>query len=323
MSSPVARGRAISTHVAFSRIERDSMNTTRRTVPGLISCGLVLGTTLTCLAQTGAPVQEQPPDVGPRTRDQASQERVVTRDRAGDRVVVDERVVERRREGEVYVAGYGGFTWGHSFSDLEGRGTIAGQNFGGRDLANSGVYGAKIGYFHPGRLNWLGIEVEGFNSTPHIEQGGGLPGSHLRVTTLAFNVIARTKVGCRNRDDVRHRDEVRHRDDGTVVESDYDRRQWSPLDENLRCPLQLYAGAGPGIFFAETSNQFGRSTDNGRIGLNALAGAKYFMTRNLAVFAEYKFNYAQFDFSQMQGTGAGFNGEYKASHVVGGLALHF
>ncbi len=299
------------------------MTTTRRTVPGLISCGLVLGTTLTCLAQTGAPVQEQPPDVGPRTRDQASQERVVTRDRAGDRVVVDERVVERRREGEVYVAGYGGFTWGHSFSDLEGRGTIAGQNFGGRDLANSGVYGAKIGYFHPGRLNWLGIEVEGFNSTPHIEQGGGLPGSHLRVTTLAFNVIARTKVGCRNRDDVRHRDEVRHRDDGTVVESDYDRRQWSPLDENLRCPLQLYAGAGPGIFFAETSNQFGRSTDNGRIGLNALAGAKYFMTRNLAVFAEYKFNYAQFDFSQMQGTGAGFNGEYKASHVVGGLALHF
>ena len=267
-------------------------------------------------------MQEQPPDVGPRTTEQASQERVVTRDRAADRVVVDERVVERRREGEVYVAGYGGFTWGHSFSDLEGRGSIAGQQFGGRDLANSGVYGAKIGYFHPGRLNWLGIEVEGFNSTPHIEQGGGLPGSHLRVTTLAFNVIARTKVGCRNRDDVRHRDDVR-RADGTVADADSDRRHWSPLDENLRCPLQLYAGAGPGIFFAETSNQFGRSTDNGRIGLNALAGVKYFMTRNLAVFAEYKFNYAQFELSQMQGTGAGFNGEYKASHVVGGLALHF
>ncbi len=85
-----------------------------------------------------------------------------------------------------------------------------------------------------------------------------------------------------------------------------------PLDEHLRCPLQLYAGAGPGIFFAETSNQFGRSTDNGRIGLNALAGAKYLMTRNLAVFAGYKFNYAQFVFSQMQGTSAGLNGEYKA-----------
>ena len=294
------------------------MATSRPMVPAILGCGLVLGSALTCLAQ-GAPVQEQPPDVGPRTRDQASQERVVTRERAGDRVVVEERVVEHRRQGEVYVAGYGGFTWGHSFSDVEGRGTIAGQQFGGRDLENSAVYGAKIGYYHPGRLNWLGIEVEGFNSTPHIEQGGGLPGSHLRVTTLAFNVIARTKVGCRKRD----RDDVRHRDDGTVVESDYDRRHWSPLDENLRCPLQLYAGAGPGIFFAETSNQFGRSTDNGRVGLNALAGMKYFMNRNLAVFAEYKFNYAQFEFAQMQGTGAGFNGEYMASHVVGGLALHF
>jgi opacity protein-like surface antigen len=95
------------------------------------------------------------------------------------------------------------------------------------------------------------------------------------------------------------------------------------LDENLRCPLQLYAGAGPGIFFAETSNQFGRSTDNGRVGLNALAGAKYFMNRNLAVFAEYKFNYAHFNFAEAQGSTAGYSGNYTASHVIGGLALHF
>lgn len=296
----------------------------RRAVQGVVASGVIFGTALTCFAQTGATV-DQPTDVGPRSRDQVVQDRVVTRDRAGDRVVVDDRdrVVERRREGEVYVAGYGGFTWGHSFSDVEGRGSIAGQQFGGRDLANSVIYGAKIGYFHPGRLNWLGLEVEGFNTTPHIEQGGGFPGSNLRVTTLAFNVIARTKVGCRNRDDVRHRDDARVHADGTVRDSDYDRRHWSPLDENLRCPLQLYAGAGPGIFFAETSNQFGRSTDNGRIGLNALAGAKYFLNRNLAVFAEYKFNYAQFDFTQIQGTTAGLTGDYMASHVVGGLALHF
>lgn len=292
--------------------------------------GFVLGSALTSFAQSGSPVQEQPVEVGPHTgdrvvqdRDHAARERVLARERSGDRTVVEERVVERRKEGEVYVAGFGGFTWGHSFSDVEGRGTLAGQSFGGRDLANSGVYGAKIGYFHPGRLNWLGLEVEGFNSTPHIEQGGGLPGAHLRVTTLAFNVIARTKVGCRNRDNIRHRDDARVQADGTVRDSDYDRHHWSPLDENLRCPLQLYAGAGPGIFFAETSNQFGRSTDNGRVGLNALAGMKYFLNRNLAVYAEYKFNYAQFDFTQIQGTTAGLTGDYMASHVVGGLALHF
>jgi opacity protein-like surface antigen len=80
----------------------------------------------------------------------------------------------------------------------------------------------------------------------------------------------------------------------------------SPLDENMRCPLQLYAGAGPGIFFAETSNQFGRSTDNGRLDLNALAGAKYFLARNVAMYAEYKFNYAHSDFSQAQGEPCGW-----------------
>lgn len=80
---------------------------------------------------------------------------------------------------------------------------------------------------------------------------------------------------------------------------------------------------GSGIFFAETSNQFGRSSDNGRVGLNALAGTKFFVNRHVAVFAEYKFNYAQFDFSQAQGQTAGLTGDYMASHVIGGLAWHF
>ncbi|MFY4730294.1 hypothetical protein, partial [Nitrospira sp. BLG_2] len=36
-----------------------------------------------------------------------------------------------------------------------------------------------------------------------------------------------------------------------------------------------------------------------------------------------QFNYAGFDFSQLQGTTAGVEGNYKASHFVGGLAVHF
>ncbi|MEX5218849.1 MAG: porin family protein [Nitrospira sp.] len=258
-------------------------------------------------------------EVGPPTSDRVIQDRAVERDQMGNKTIVEERVVERRRVGELYVAGFGGFTWGHQLGGVDGTGSAKGQDYGSQDLANSVVYGGKVGYFHPGRLNWLGLEAEAFNTTPHIEQGDGLPGTHLRVTTLAFNVIARTKLGCRHRDDVR-RDGTVHRD-GTVYDRDSDR--WSPLDENLRCPLQLYAGAGPGIFFAETSNQFGRSTDNGRVGLNALAGAKYFMNRNLALFAEYKFNYAHFNFVEAQGSTAGFKGDYTASHVVGGLALHW
>jgi hypothetical protein len=285
---------------------------------GFVQClavsGIALAAMMSGVARSDAQViEERSRDVGPPTSDRIMQERALERERAGNQPIVEERVVERRRVGELYVAGFGGFTWGHQFGSADGTGTAKGQDYGGQDLANSAVYGGKIGYFHPGRLNWLGLEVEAFNTTPHIEQGDGLPGTHLRVTTLAFNVIARTKLGCRHRDDVRR--------DGTVHDRDSDR--WSPLDENLRCPLQLYAGAGPGIFFAETSNQFGRSTDNGRVGLNALAGAKYFMNRNLAVFAEYKFNYAHFNFAEAQGSTAGLSGNYTASHVIGGLALHF
>ena len=131
----------------------------------------------------------------------------------GDRTVVKERVVEdeRRREGEIYVGGFGGFTWGHDYDNAEGTGSLKGAPIGSLGLANSVVYGAKIGYFHPGRLNWLGLEIEGFNTTPHIKEGSGLPGSNLRVTTLALNVIARTKLGCRTRDhdyDADRRDDV-------------------------------------------------------------------------------------------------------------------
>lgn len=282
----------------------------------ILTMGLTLGGAATCFAQSDAPVvHDSPQEVGPTTQERIAQDRAIQRERTGDRTLIKERVVERRQEGEVYVGGFGGFTWGHDYDNAEGTGSLKGAPIGSLGLANSVVYGAKIGYFHPGRLNWLGLEIEGFNTTPHLKEGSGLPGSNLRVTTLALNVIARTKLGCRTRD---HDYDAERRDDVHVHDS-----RWSSLDENARCPLQVYAGVGPGIFFAETSNQFGRSSDNGRVGLNALAGTKYFVNRHLAVFAEYKFNYAQFDFNQAQGQTAGLRGDYTASHVIGGLSWHF
>lgn len=238
-----------------------------------------------------------------------------------DRVVVEERVVERKRPGELYVAGFGGWTLGHSFSNTNDGGASSAQ--GSFDLADSVVYGMKVGYFMPGRMNWLGVELEGFNTTPHLEQRDNVPGSHLRVTTLGLNLIARKRLACRA-DDRDHYDRTRHT---TAYEKDgryYDDR--TPVEENERCPLQVYAGAGPAIFFAETSNQFGNSSEKGEVGVNALAGLKYFVHRNVAIFGEYKFNYAGFDFQQFQSTAAaaqGITGNYKASHFVGGLAVHF
>ena len=294
--------------------------------------GILAGATIS-YAQTTVP--DRSPTVDPERERAVQREGTVVEERGPqDRVVVKERVVERRHEGEPYVAGFGGFTLGHSFSNVDGRGTLATQDIGSFDLANSVVYGMKAGYFLPGRLNWLGFEVEGFNTTPHLEQQGAIPGSYLRVTTMAFNVIARKRMACDDRD--RH-DRTRHATtsdkDGRHYDKDgrhYDKEgrhyyddNWSPEDENRRCPLQVYGGVGPAIFFAETSNQFGRSGDNGEVGVNALAGMKYFVHRNVALFGEYKFNYAGFDFTQNQGTTAGIQGNYKASHFVGGLAVHF
>jgi hypothetical protein len=272
-------------------------------------------------AQIDAPDRSQ--TVDPDRGRTAQPERAVIDERMpSDRVVVEERVVERRRVGELYVAGFGGYTLGHSFSNTDGRGTLAAQDIGSFDLADSVVYGMKIGYFHPGRLNWLGLEVEGFNTTPHLEQNANFPGSYLRVSTLAFNVIARKRLGCRAHDRD-HSDRTRHTSSYEQDGRHHDYDEDTPQDKNARCPLQVYAGAGPAIFFAETSNQFGRSTDNGEVGVNALAGLRYFVHRNMAIFGEYKFNYAGFDFTQIQGTTAGIQGEYKASHFVGGLAIHF
>ncbi|MDK2741292.1 MAG: hypothetical protein NDI90_00120 [Nitrospira sp. BO4] len=283
---------------------------------------------------TGATVSYAQTTIDPDLGRTVPRERAIEEPVPGDRVVVKERVVERKREGELYVAGFGGFTLGHSFSHVDGRGTLAGQDVGNFDLANSVIYGMKVGYFHPGRLNWLGLEMEGFNTTPHLQQQGNFQGSHLRVATLAFNVIARKRLGCRTLD----RDEYDRTRHATASERDVrdvrdgrdlrDGREYyaedrSPRDENARCPFQVYAGAGPAIFFAQTSNQFGRSTDNAEVGVNALAGLKYFVHRNVSIFGEYKFNYAGFDFSQLQGTTAGVQGNYKASHFVGGLAVHF
>ena len=231
---------------------------------------------------------------------------------------------ERYREdhhhhGETYVAGFGGVTFGSTTTNMEGRGSALGATFDDPNLSNSAVYGLKIGYFHPGRLNWLGLEIEGFNSTPHIRESGGLPGTHLRVTTLGLNVIARKKLACRDRRDRTPSSDVR---DARYWDQDDD----SALHDNARCPMQVYGGAGLGVFFAETSNQFGRATDNARAGLNALAGMKYFFNEHLALFAEYKFNYVDLKFDQNQVVGgptAGLNGTYILNHVVGGLTFHF
>ena len=139
-----------------------------------------------------------------REAQQAEAQRAAETERQREAARADQRY-EREQPGELYVAGFGGYTIGHGFDNVEGTGALSGVNLGDIDQKDSGVYGAKIGYFMPRRLNWLGVEMEAFNTTPHLEQttvaGTVLSGTHLRVTTLAFNAIARAKMMCERHDD--------------------------------------------------------------------------------------------------------------------------
>ena len=227
------------------------------------------------------------------------------------------------RPGELYVGGFGGYTFGgSSFTNAE----VGGAPSRAIGLTDSGIYGLKIGYFMPDRLNWLGFEVEGFNTSPNLKPssngpgGTPLPGASLRVTTLAFNAIIRGKFACgpsRNEPSRRTTTETRR----TTIETN---RDVYGDQEDTFCPLQPYVGAGLGVFFAHT-NGFGAgngASDNAVPGFNGLAGVRYFVTEHVALFGEYKYNRATFNFDNVAAAG-GLSGDYSVHNVVGGLSLHF
>ena len=58
------------------------------------------------------------------------------------------------------------------------------------------------------------------------------------------------------------------------------------------CRLQPYAGVGLGVYFANLSNNGNSVSDNAVPGLNALAGVRYYFTERIALFGEYKYNWA-------------------------------
>ncbi len=264
------------------------------------------------------PTQPVPSQPAPTmTPTEAERAREAERLRQAERARTAEPIVEHKRvrPSETYVGGFGGYTFGGKLTDVEGTGLLSGANFPDRDLANSGVYGGKLGHFFGDRLDWLGVEMEAYNTTPHVEQQGQIPGSHLRVTTLAFNVIGRLKFGCETKTE---RTETRtDRDVRTGGDVRYETRY-----EREFCRLQPYGGVGLGVFFANLSNGGGNSvSDNAVPGLNVLGGLRYFFTERVALFGEYKYNWAAFDFTN--GPIGGFQADYRISQIVGGLSFHF
>ena len=132
--------------------------------------------------------------------------------------------------------------------------------------------------------SWFGIEGEVLQTTPHIKSLDEDPGIHLRVTTIGVNFLAR-----------------------------YPGRTFQP-----------YAGVGVGTVIAHLSDTATIQSDTSVAGgWNVLVGLRTFVTPYVAVFTEYKHTGATLLFDQAsEGTG-GFEGIYRAQHLLVGLSYHF
>lgn len=202
--------------------------------------------------------------------------------------------------GEFYVGGQLGAQVANAFGDVATTDGPPGINLTDLDLKHSVLFGAKAGYFLP-QFPYLGIEVRASHAKPNLEPqvslvGGPVPGiavferMSLRVMTVAVNLIVRAQ-----------------------------------LQE-----LEPYAGMGLGIFFAQLKDPTGASqSDNGVPGFSALAGYRYFVTkdRRMAFGVEYTYERARLSFDNVLnpslGIGTGISGDYEAHAVIGGLSYHF
>lgn len=201
-------------------------------------------------------------------------------------------------QAEMYVAGQVGVSIPNSFSNVEGVGSGAGFNVSDLSLQKSVMYGAKLGYYFDS-MKWLGVETEVFNSTPHLKQ---------QDATVSFGGASGT---------------------GTFSGQDVRVLNWAPVNIVVRHQMgqfEPYAGIGVGVFFANTTDgASGESSSSTNVGLNTQLGLRYKVTQNLAVFGEWKYNRASFDFAESSPTQAagGLKGDYSANFLVFGVGYHF
>jgi opacity protein-like surface antigen len=191
---------------------------------------------------------------------------------------------------EWYVAGQAGGNFADRLKDIQGTGDLQSTvavvpDF---DLKNAVMYGGKLGYFPNNGA--VGIELDAFNSTPHIKQfidpvtGVNVPGIHMRVTNVGVNLIFR-----------------------------YPGQTFQP-----------YAGIGGAALITHISDSPTTQSDSDvGSGLNLLTGIRAFVMPYVAVFTEYKYTQGTLIFDRAFPPGGGFSGDYRAQHLVFGVAYHF
>jgi outer membrane protein W len=169
---------------------------------------------------------------------------------------------------ETYVAGQFGATFPQSLSD--GKVTqdqLSAGNFDLSDqpLKNSFMLGAKIGHYFS-RAKWIGIESGISFANPHVKEGNLTLSNSNGSASGTFSGIHQRMI------------------------------IWDVATLMFRYPgyrLQPYVGIGPALFFATLK---GPTAPPGQsalgIGLNGEIGARYYITRNWALFGEGQYHLA-------------------------------
>ena len=184
---------------------------------------------------------------------------------------------------EWYVAGDVGVNFADRLTGISGTGDLTGVEPRSPDFDLKNSVSYGAKLGYFAEHSWLGIEGEVLQTTPHIKNLDDDPGIHLRVTTVGVNFLAR-----------------------------YPGRTFQP-----------YVGVGVSTAIAHLSNSATVQSDTDvASGWNVLAGLRGFVTPYVAVFTEYKYTGATLRFDQAFGTG-GFEGVYRAQHVLVGLSYHF
>jgi len=184
---------------------------------------------------------------------------------------------------ESYVAGFAGYGLSAQLSDVRGTGDIVGRTGSNLGLQNSPIYGLKVGHFMD-NLKYFGAEAELYSVTPFLKQ---------QQLTLSNPSETQTIPGAHQRVTTAAFNVV-YRYPGQVV--------------------QPYAGVGLGVlWFTPPTSTAGSAI---RPGLNVLAGTRVFITQQMALFGEYKYNHSSFP-------GGDFQAHYTAHFVVFGVGYHF
>src|SRR6267378_4604422 len=184
---------------------------------------------------------------------------------------------------EWYVAGDVGVDFADRLTGISGTGDLTGVEPRSPDFDLKNSISYGAKLGYFPEHSWFGIEGEVLQTTPHIKNLDNDPGIHLRVTTVGVNFLAR-----------------------------YPGRTFQP-----------YVGVGVGEVIAHLSDSATVQSDTDvASGWNVLAGLRAFVTPYVAIFTEYKHTGATLRFDQAFGTG-GFEGGYRAQHVLVGLSYHF